>query len=80
MFLSFLSGLMSVDMKILIDKKIPILGKINPISILTNNLYRINILGNTSNLGQGIALLVLYSLILMSASYIFIRRRQYDSI
>lgn len=80
LFLSFLSGLMSVDMKILIDKKIPILGKINPISILTNNLYRINALGNTNNLGQGIALLILYSVILMGASYIFLRRRQYDSI
>lgn len=80
LFLSFLSGLMSVDMKILIDKNFPILGKINPIAILTNNLYRINVLENTSKLSEGIALLIVYSLVLMGASYIFLRRRQYDSI
>lgn len=80
LFLSFLSGMMSVDMKILIDKNIPILGKINPISIITNSLYRINLLENTNNLSQGIILLSVYSLALMGASYVFLRRNQYDSI
>lgn len=78
--LSFLSGMMSVDMKILIDKNVPILGKINPISIITNSLYRINLLENTSNLSQGIILLIIYSSILMAGSYVFLRRNQYDSI
>lgn len=80
LFLSFLSGLMSVDMKILIDSKVPILGRINPIAILTNNLYRINVLESTNNLGEGIILLIMYSLILIASSYLFLRRRQYDSI
>lgn len=80
MFLSFLSGLMSPDTKILIDKNLPLLSKLNPIAIITNSLYRINLLENTNNLTQGMLLLLAYSLILMGVSYIFLRRRQYDSI
>lgn len=80
LFLSFLSGMMSPDMKILIDKNIPILGKINPISIISNSLYRINMLGNTNNLNQGIIFLMIYSIVLMGISYLILRRSQYDSI
>lgn len=80
MFLSFLSGLMSPDIKILIDKNVPILGKLNPISIVTNSLYRINLLENTKNLSQGMILLTVYSILFMGISYLFLRRSQYDSI
>lgn len=80
MFLSFLSGLMSPDIKVLIDKNIPILSKMNPIAIVTNSLYRINLLGSTDNLGEGMILLIAYSLLLMGISYLFLRRSQYDSI
>lgn len=80
LFLSFLAGLMLPNVKVLIDENIPILGKVNPIAIVTNSLYRINILDNTSNLTTGIVLLILYSIILMVISYLFLRRRQYDSI
>lgn len=80
LFLSFLSGMMSPDIKIMIDKSWPILSKLNPISIITSSLYRINLLGNTSNLTEGMVLLVSYSLILLGISYLFLRRSQYDSI
>lgn len=80
MFLSFLSGLLSPDIKVLIEQNFPLLSRINPIAIITNNLYRINLLGNTSNLGEGVLLLLLYSLLLILGSYVFLRRRQYDSI
>lgn len=80
LFLSFLSGMMSPNVKVLIDKNIPILGKLNPISIITNSLYRINLLENTNNLGQGMFLLIIYSMVLMGVSYLFLRRNQYDSI
>lgn len=80
LFLSFLSGLMSPNIKVLIDENIPILGKINPIAIVTNSLYRINLLDNTNNLSEGALILLAYSIILMASSYLFLRRRQYDSI
>lgn len=80
LFLSFLSGLMSPDMKVLIEKNVPLLSRLNPIAIITNSLYKINLLENTKNLSQGMILLAVYSLILMSISYLFLRRNQYDSI
>lgn len=80
LFLSFLSGMMSTDIKNILDKHVPILGKINPIAIVSNNLYRINLLENTKGVGMGIFMLALYSVVLIMASYVFLRRRNYDSI
>lgn len=80
LFMSFLAGLISPDIKVLIEENIPLLAKINPIAIVTNSLYRINLLDNTKNLSSGISLLLAYSIILMASSYLFLRRRQYDSI
>lgn len=80
LILSLLAGLMNVDIKILLDEKAPIIGRLNPISIITNNLYRINLLNNTRGLTEGVLLLSLYSAILIFISYLFLRRRQYDSI
>ncbi len=80
LFLSFLSGLMSPDIKIMLDKNVPILGKINPIAIISNNLYRVNLLENTRDVGMGMLILVTYSIILIFASYMFLKERDYDSI
>lgn len=80
LFLSFLAGLMSPDIKVAIDKSFPIVSKLNPVSIVTNSLYRINLLGNTSNLTQGMVALGVYSILLLGISYLFLRRSQYDSI
>lgn len=80
MFLSFLSGLMSPDIKVLIDKNLPLLSKLNPIAIITNSLYRINLLNNTHNLTGGILILLMYSFILIGISYFFLRGSQYDSV
>lgn len=78
--LSFIAGLMSPDIKYIIETKFPLVGKINPMSLITNNLYRINLLNNTKNLIQGALLLGFYSLLLIVGSYIFLRRKSYDSI
>ena len=44
LFLSFLSGMMSVSVKIALDASFPLLSKINPIALFTDTLYTINIL------------------------------------
>lgn len=80
LFLAFVAGLMSPDIKYMIEEKLPIIAKINPMSVITNNLYRINLLENTSGLSSGLFILLAYSLILMFGSYIFLRRKSYDSI
>lgn len=78
--LSFLSGMMGTGIKVMIDESAPILSRINPISIITNNLYRINILGSTKSVGEGVLVLSIYCIILIFTSYIFLRRQSYDSL
>lgn len=80
LFLSFLSGLMNPGIKVLIEKNAPMLSRLNPIAIITNSLYKINLLENTKNLMPGMIVLLVYSIILMTISYLFLRRSQYDSI
>lgn len=80
LILSLIAGLMNPGIKVLIDEKLPLLARLNPISIITNNLYKINLLNNTKDLKQGIVFLATYSFILIFLSYLFLRRRQYDSI
>ena len=66
--------------KILIDQYVPILGRLNPIALISNNLYRLNLLGYTEGITKGIALLSLYSVILLLLSYVFLRGKSYDGI
>lgn len=78
--LSFLSGMMGSGIKVMIDENVPILSRINPISIITNNLYRINLLGSTKSIGEGVIVLSIYCIVLIFTSYIFLRRQSYDSL
>ncbi len=78
--LSFFAGMMNPDIKVMVDKNLPIIGKLNPISIITNNLYRINLLGNTDGLNIGIYTLLGWIIVLNLISYGFLRRKTYDSI
>lgn len=80
LFCSFLSGMMNPQIKVMIDEKAPILAKLNPISIITNNLYRINLLESTKSVGEGILILSIESIVLIFTSYIFLRGKNYDSI
>lgn len=66
--------------KVMIDKHVPFLSRVNPISIMSNNLYRINFLGSTKSLGEGVIILIGYCIMLLFASYLFLRRKSYDSI
>lgn len=78
--LSFFSGMMGPWIKIMIDKYMPLLARINPISIISNNLYRINLLGSTKSVREGAVILLFYCTVLLFLSYIFLRRKNYDSL
>lgn len=80
LFLSFLSGMMNPEIKILVDKHAPFLGKVNPIAVITSNLYKINSLENTDSAMVGIRTLLVSCLVLITISYFFLRRKTYDSI
>lgn len=80
LFLAALSGLFGPWIKLAVDTRLGIISRMNPISIVSNNLYRVNFLGNTDGLIEGVVLLGAYSALLILLSFAFLRRRRYDSI
>ena len=80
LFLAFLSGMMGPEVKISLEKAIPILGTINPIAIFTTNLYNINILGEYNAVPLFFIVYTIGIVILLSLSFINSRKVQYDSL
>ncbi len=80
LILSFSSGMIGEGFRENIDRISPMINRLNPIAIVTDGLYRVNMLSSYRQLGEGLVILGLYSLILFSISYLLLRRRSYDSI
>lgn len=76
---SFLSGMMSFQVKHLVETSMPLLAKINPVNMITDGLLSLYY-ANLDRFYYNLYSLVLFSLIFISASYFFIRRKKYDSI
>lgn len=80
MFGCFLSGMMGITMKYMIDKNIPIVNKVNPASIITDGFYSLYYYNTLDRYWFNIASLLIFSGILIFISYISLRRQKYDSI
>ncbi len=76
----FLSGMMGITMKYIIDKNIPIINKINPANMITDGFYSLYYYGVQNRFYQNIISLILFSTILIGISIISLRRQKYDSI
>ena len=76
----FLSGMMGITMKYIIDKNIPIINKINPANMITDGFYSLYYYGVQNRFYQNIIRLILFSAILIGISIISLRRQKYDSI
>lgn len=76
----FLSGMMMVDMKYIIQTKAPFLHYINPVSIITDALHTLNYFGATSRFYINIGILVLMIIVFTIGTYVFYRRDSYESI
>ena len=77
---SFLSGMMGVTLKYVIDKNIPILNKINPASMITDGFYSLYYYNTLNRYYLNIISLLIVSSILIIISVIKLRRNKYDSI
>lgn len=75
---SFLAGMMGRNIPRLISKSIPWFEKINPISIVCNNLMRINMLHNHHGYLQGNIFLLIQSSILLILGLYILKIRQYE--
>lgn len=77
---SFLAGLMSADMKYLVDQNAPLVNRINPAAVITDALYCINVYDDPVRFGRCLATLAVTCAVLTLASFLLIRRERYDSI
>lgn len=80
MICSFLSGMMGITMKYIIDKNIPLLNKINPGSMITDGFYSLYYYDTLNRYLFDIISLLIFSVILLIISGIILRRQKYDSI
>ena len=76
----FLSGMMGITMKYIVDKNIPIINKINPASMITDGFYSLYYYDTLDRYFFNIASLLIFAFIMIVLSYISLRRQKYDSI
>jgi len=77
---SFLSGMMSVEMKYYVTEKFPLLACINPVYLITDAMYSLYYFDSHSRYYINLLLLIVMAAVFMAASYFGIRRKNYDSI
>lgn len=80
LFLSFLSGMMSVSVKTALDASVPILSKINPIALFTDTLYNINILHEYDLAPLFFIVYSGFIALFLSIAFFNAREVQYDSL
>jgi len=80
MFGCFLSGMMGITMKYIIDKNIPIINKINPASMITDGFYSLYYYDTLDRFYFNIISLLIFAFIMIAISVLSLRRQKYDSI
>ena len=76
----FLSGMMGITMKYIVDKNIPIVNKLNPASMITDGFYSLYYYDTLDRFYFNLGSLLVFSCIMILVSYISLRRQKYDSI
>ncbi len=76
LIMSGISGLFSDGIRILIQRSFPLIFKFNPVSMIGDELIKVNMLGNYSTLNTTVLLLIGYSIILISISILHMRRKR----
>ncbi|MGM9835117.1 MAG: ABC transporter permease [Bacilli bacterium] len=76
----FLSGMMGITMKYIVDKNIPIINKLNPASMITDGFYSLYYYDTFDRYVFNIISLLIFSIVLLILSSISLRRQKYDSI
>jgi len=80
MLCCFLSGMMGITMKYIVDKNIPILNKINPASMITDGLYSLYYYETMDRYWFNIISLLIFSIVMITISSLELRRQKYDNI
>lgn len=80
MFLSFLAGLMVVDMKYIVTHAIPIMTYINPANLITDAFYSLYYYDTYSRFFTNIGLLCGLTAVFYMIVYLVLRRQRYASL
>lgn len=80
MFCCFLSGMMGITMKFIVDKNLPWLNLINPANMITDGFYSLYYYPTMDRYYFNIFSLLLFSALLFIISILTLRRKKYDSI
>ena len=74
----FLSGMMGITMKNIVDKNVPFLNWINPVAMVTDGLYALYYYDGGQRYYISIISLAAFSAIMMLISLRGLRRQRYD--
>ncbi|NLW29231.1 MAG: ABC transporter permease [Erysipelothrix sp.] len=80
MLWSFLAGMMVVDLKHLIQINAPIINWLNPVALITDSLYGIYYYPTLERYYLSLGMLLLITLVFLTLSIFFTRRKQYDAL
>lgn len=80
MTMSFLAGLMVIDMKHWVARNAPVLTYVNPAALISDAFYSLYVYDNHSRFFLNIGLLVAISAALCVVSYLQLRRERYASL
>ncbi|MGX7263135.1 ABC transporter permease [Enterococcus crotali] len=77
---SFLAGMMSPDIKLLVNQHLPWLNAINPVNLISEALYKLYYYQNIDSFYTNLLSLLILTVIFIIASVIYERRVQYVSL
>ena len=80
MFGCFLSGMMGITMKYVVDKNIPFINRINPANLITDGFYALYYYDTQTRFYHNVIGLLLISCFLIFISILFLRRQTYDNL
>ena len=76
----FLSGMMGITMKYVVDTNAPIINKVNPVSMITDGFYSLYYYDTLERYFFNVISLLIFSIVAIAISYRGLRRQKYDSI
>ncbi len=78
--LCFLSGLMFGGMRLVIEETVPIINRINPAAVIVDCFYTLCVYGSYEKLWGNVLVLIIWSAVLLTGSFIATRKRKYKSL
>ena len=76
----FLSGMMGITMKYIIDTNAPIINKINPASMITDGFYSLYYYDTLDRYYFNIISLLIFSIIMILISYTSLRKQKFENL